>query len=92
MQRTRAYNKMPYAIYSDVSEYSTTYSFQEDIEDIYYVLIIVDNEDELENVISIALQEKNGARIGFRVIEFLYWSEALQIRFGFDLNQIKGLA
>jgi len=44
MQRTRAYKKMPYTIYSDVSEYSVTYSFQEDIEDIYYVLIIVDNE------------------------------------------------
>jgi|GEM_PF-6250531 len=37
MQRTRAYNKMPYTIYSDVSEYSITYSLQEDVEDIYSI-------------------------------------------------------
>jgi len=29
-------------------------------------------KDELENVISIALKEKNGARIGFRVTGFMY--------------------
>jgi len=56
------------------------------------VLIIVDNEDELENVISIARQEKNGARIGFRLTGFMYQGEALQSRFGFDLNQINELA